>query len=327
MKAPSFWYQPPGFLSTFLQPLGWLYGKGGKLLSSFKKRHHFPILIISVGNIVCGGSGKTPTAIALARLLQSHGHRVHFVTRGYGGIQKGPLRVDLTHHSYRDIGDEPLLLAHTAPTWVAKERPLGVQKAIEKGAQVIILDDGHQTHSLHKDISFVVVDAMQGYGNGCVIPAGPLREDLSTGLKRTDALIVIGKGEMASSKPFFRAQVKSQSFSLASNRGVAFCGLGFPRKFYKTLEDLGVDLVATCNFPDHYRYKQADLLELQNLAKTHQAVLITTRKDAVKIPSSWRMGVHVLDIDIHFEDPEGIYRFIAEKVLSMNKNKFDSEWC
>jgi tetraacyldisaccharide 4'-kinase len=317
MKAPSFWYQPPGFLSTFLQPLGWLYGKGGKLLSSLKKQQHFPIPIISVGNIVCGGSGKTPTALALAQLLQARGHKVHFVTRGYGGTQKGPLRVDLTHHSYRDVGDEPLLLADTAPTWVAKERPLGVQKAIENGAQVVILDDGHQTSCLRKDLAFVVVDLMQGYGNRHIIPAGPLREDLSAGLKRTDALIVVGKGEMASSKPFFRAQVRNQPPSFPSNRVVAFCGLGYPMKFYKTLEELGVDLVATHSFPDHYKYRQEDLLELQKLAKTHQAVLITTRKDAVKIPSSWRMGVHVLDIDIHFEDPERVYGFIAEKVFSV----------
>lgn len=315
MKAPSFWYQPPGFLSTLLQPLGWLYGKGGKLLSSLKRAQHFSVPIISVGNIVCGGSGKTPTALALARLLQSHGHRVHFVTRGYGGTQKGPLKVDLEHHSYRDVGDEPLLLAHTAPTWVAKERPLGVQMAIEKGADIIILDDGHQTHLLHKDISFVVVDAMQGYGNACVIPAGPLREDLSAGLKRTDALIVIGEGELALSKTFFRAQIRNQPLSLPSNRVVAFCGLGFPMKFYKTLEELGVDLVATHSFPDHYKYKEQDLLELQNLAKNHQAVLVTTRKDAVKIPSPWRMGIQILDIDIHFEDSEGIYGFIAEKVF------------
>jgi len=317
MKTPSFWYQSPGLCSTFLQPLGWLYGRGSKLLSSFKRAQRFPIPIISVGNIVCGGSGKTPTALSLAQLLQARGHKVHFVTRGYGGTQKGPLRVDLTHHSYREVGDEPLLLARTAPTWVAKERPLGVQKAIENGAQVIILDDGHQTHRLHKNISFVVVDLIQGYGNGCVTPAGPLREDLSEGLKRTDALIVVGTGETPLSKPFFKAQVRNQPLSLPSNRVVAFCGLGFPKKFYKTLEELGVDLVATHSFPDHYQYKEKDLLELQNLAKNQKAILVTTRKDAVKIPIPWQMHIHVLDIDIHFEDSERIYQFIAEKIFSV----------
>lgn len=316
MKTPSFWYQPPGFLSTLFQPLGWLYGKGGRLLFSFKRAQHFPIPIISIGNIVCGGSGKTPTALALAHLLQSRGHRVHFVTRGYGGTQKGPLKVDPSHHSYTDVGDEPLLLAHAAPTWVAKERSLGIQKAIEMGAQVIILDDGHQTHRLHKNISFVVVDLLQGFGNEKVIPAGPLREELCTGLKRTDALIVVGEGELALSKPCFRAHVRKQLPSFPSNRVVAFCGLGFPLKFYKTLKDLGIDLIETRSFPDHYRYRQADLLELQNLAKTHQAVLMTTRKDAVKIPIPWQLDIHVLDIDIHFEDPEGIYDFVAKRIFS-----------
>jgi len=314
MKTPFFWYQPPGLLSTLLSPLGWFYGKVGKILCAFKKSKRFSIPILSVGNLVCGGAGKTPTAIALAQLLQKKGINVHFVTRGYGGIQEGPLEVDLTFHTSSDVGDEPLLLAQHAPTWIAKERPLGVQKAIEKGANLVILDDGHQTVGLYKDISLVVIDFFQGLGNGRVMPAGPLREDLKAGLKRTDALIGIGEGEVPFSKPFFRARVVPQPLTLSSNRVIAFCGLGFPQKFYKSLKDLGVDLVATESFPDHYVYKEKDLLRLQKLTKIHKAILVTTRKDLVKIPVYWRMHIHVLDINIQFEDAEGIYRFILQKI-------------
>lgn len=314
MKTPFFWYQPRGLLSTLLWPLGWFYGVGGKILYAVKKSQRFSVPVLSVGNIVCGGAGKTPTAIALAQLLQERGVKVHFVTRGYGGIQKGPLEVNLFSHTAVDVGDEPLLLAQYAPTWVAKERPLGVQKAIEKGAQLVILDDGHQTASLYKDISFVVVDFFQGFGNGGVIPAGPLREKLEEGLKRTDALVGIGEGEVISSKPFYRARSVSQPLAFPSNRVIAFCGLGFPQKFYKSLKDLGICLVATESFPDHYIYKEEDLFRLQKLAKYHQAILVTTRKDFVKIPPCWRVHLYVLDINIQFEDPQGIYDFICQKI-------------
>ncbi|MBY0500768.1 MAG: tetraacyldisaccharide 4'-kinase [Alphaproteobacteria bacterium] len=316
MKAPAFWYQPKGILSTLLKPFGWLYGIGGKLLRS-KDGQRFPIPVISIGNIICGGAGKTPTALALAKLLQLRGHKVHFVTRGYGGSQVGPVEVDPMNHSPLDVGDEPLLLARQAPTWVAKERALGVQKAAEKGAQLIILDDGHQTTGLYKDVSFVVLDFSQGFGNGCVIPAGPLREDLSTGLKRTDALIGIGQGEISISRPLFKAKSIPQPLVLPSNRVIAFCGLGFPQKFYKMLEDLETDLVATHSFPDHYIYKKEDLLGLQKMAKIHEGVLVTTRKDAIKIPTAWQISFYVLDINIEFEDPEGMYHLILEKASAL----------
>lgn len=352
MKTPFFWYQHKGFFSTLLGPLGWLYGKIGKVYSSLKKTQHFQIPIISIGNIVCGGAGKTPTAIALGQLLQKTGYEVHFVTRGYGGKEKGPLAVDLSYHKAWDVGDEPLLLAQHAPTWVAKKRAEGVEKAIESGAQLIILDDGHQT-SLHKDVSLVVIDLLQGFGNECVIPAGPLREELSEGLNRTDCFIGIGEksvipaqagtqktiqtqppssqilrkakltpsfskfrddavGEF--SKPFFKAQIISQPLTVPSNRVVAFCGLGFPQKFYLSLQDVGLELLATESFPDHYQYKNEDLLRLQKLAQKHKSILVTTRKDLVKIPTPWQEQLHVLDITIEFEDPEGICDFILQKI-------------
>lgn len=319
MKTPLFWYQSPSLLSILLSPLGWLYGKGAEFLRIRKKPHHFPVPILSVGNIVSGGAGKTPTAIALAQLLQEKGLNVHFVTRGFGGSKEGPLRVDINSHSPLDVGDEPLLLAQQAPTWVAKERPLGVQKAIDAGAHCIILDDGHQTTSLSKSISFVVVDQLQGFGNGYVIPAGPLRENLIKGLERSDALITIGTGELSTQHPFFRAHSCPHPFPCPINRVIAFCGIGFPQKFYKTLESLSVDLIATESFPDHYQYKEEDLQRLYKLATREKAALITTRKDWIKIPPSWQRLLYVLDITIQFEDPEELYRFILEKIPSLKE--------
>lgn len=324
MKTPLFWYQPPGIRSTLLRPLGWLYGKGGKLISAFKKPKRLQIPIISIGNVVCGGAGKTPTAIALAHLLQERGYKIHFVTRGHGGKERGPLAVDLSYHKAWDVGDEPLLLAQHAPTWVAKKRSDGVQKAIENGAQLIILDDGHQTN-LYKDISLVVVDLLQGFGNECVMPAGPLREELSEGLKRADGFITVLQNNSVAvlqnrsatlqrCNTVFKAKIVPQPLTIPSKRVVAFCGLGFPQKFYHSLKDLGLELVTTETFPDHHQYKDEDLLKLRKLAQKHNSILITTRKDLVKIPISWQDQLHVLDISIQFEDPIGICDFIFQKI-------------
>jgi len=319
MRAPFFWYQPRGLLSACLYPLGWLYGIGIKFVLSFAKTQRFSVPVISIGGIVCGGSGKTPTAIALARLLQKRGHVVHFVTRGYKGQESGPLEVNPSLHSPIDVGDEPLLLARYAPTWVAKKRGLGIQKAIEKGAQLIILDDGHQTKGIYKSVSFVVMDVLQGFGNKCIIPAGPLRESLSEGLRRADAFIGIGGGEASMSRPFFKAQSILRPLTLPSHRVIAFCGLGFPQKFYRALKDIGLDLIAVETFPDHYVYNVQDLARLQNLAKSHRAILVTTRKDFVKVPASWQARLHVLDIEIQFEDNEEIYQFMLEKIPSLRE--------
>jgi tetraacyldisaccharide 4'-kinase len=322
MRTPSFWYQPRGALATFLSPLGWLYGAGDKLISLFKKPHRFSVPIISVGNIVSGGSGKTPTAIALAQLLQTHGYGVHFVTRGYGGREYGPLLVNPSSHQPLDVGDEPLLLAQHAPTWIAKKRAEGIEAAIQQGAQVIILDDGHQTKGIHKDISFVVVDLLQGFGNGCVLPAGPLRENLKRGLKRADAVITIGDSRHMLSLPIdkkiFNATMVPQSLKIPVNPVAAFCGLGFPEKFYKSLEDADFTLVATESFPDHYAYTHEDLLRLDKLAQKHQATLITTRKDFVKLPSMWQSRVHVFDIHVDFADPTAITRFICNPLRDID---------
>lgn len=319
MKAPAFWYRPRGFFSTLLWPLGWLYDMGATILSFVRRPQYFQVPIISIGNIVCGGAGKTPTAIALMHLLQNRGYKVYFVTRGYGGQEKGPLKVDPSSHKACDVGDEPLLLAQHAPTWVAKKRSAGVEKAIENGAQLIILDDGHQTTCLHKDVSLVIVDLLQGFGNECVFPAGPLREKLSRGIKRADGFICIGEGKTVDShpmnpQPFFKAHMIAQPLAIPTNRVVAFCGLGFPQKFYNSLQAAGFELVATESFPDHYAYKDEDLLRLHTLAKKHQGVLITTRKDLVKISPPWQDQLHVLDIAIQFENPERICDFILQKI-------------
>ncbi|MBX9620595.1 MAG: tetraacyldisaccharide 4'-kinase [Alphaproteobacteria bacterium] len=317
MKAPHFWYKNPGIPSTFLAPLGWIYGSVASRVRSFKKNQKFSVPLISVGNIVCGGAGKTPIALSLAKLLQSKGFTVHFVTRGYKGVETGPLKVDPTQQTYQEVGDEALLLAQQAPTWVAKKRGDGVEKAIENGADLVILDDGHQTSGLVKDLSLVVIDSMQGFGNGHPFPAGPLRENLREGLRRADGFVYIGKKTTFPLQPCFKAILELKPLTLSKKRVVAFCGIGFPQKFYQSIKDMNFNLVGTESFPDHYVYKEADLLRLEKLAQNNDAVLMTTRKDWIKIDPSWQKQLYVLDMSIQFQDEEELYHFILGKIPTL----------
>lgn len=314
MKAPQFWYKSPGILSASLAPLGWVYSNIASRIRSFKKSQKFSVPIISVGNIVCGGAGKTPVALSLAKLLQSKEFTVHFVTRGYKGIEIGPLKVDPTQQTYQEVGDEALLLAQQAPTWVAKKRVDGIKKAIENGAEIVILDDGHQTSGLVKDLSLVVIDSLQGFGNGYPLPAGPLRENLKEGLKRADGFIYIGEKTPLSLQPCFKANLELKPLILPKKRVVAFCGIGFPQKFYRSVKDMNFNLVAMESFPDHYAYKEEDLLRLEKLAQRHDAILITTRKDWIKINPSWQERLYALDMSIQFQDEEKLYHFILGKI-------------
>lgn len=314
MKAPSFWYQPPSIYSKILTPTAWIYEHSERFLRSLKKPKKLTVPIISIGNIVCGGSGKTPTSLALGQILQQKGHPAHFVTRGYKGKKQGPHKVNLSFDSYKDVGDESLLLASQNPTWVAKNKVLGAIKSIKNGAKIIILDDGHQTTGLYKDLSLVVVDLNQSFGNGSVVPAGPLRENLQKGLERADAIIRIGKGDLNISKPIFTARIIPTVPSLPKKPCVAFCGLGFPEKFYSSLKDLGLEVKEKISFPDHYHYKNSDLIKLLKLSEEKNSFLVTTRKDFVKIPPPWQNKVYVLDIKIQFDDEEALYRYMCEKI-------------
>ena len=192
MRAPEFWRAGGGAaLPAILTPLSWAWAIGGELRRWATPTRRVPIPVICVGNLVAGGAGKTPVALALGRRLLAAGSAVHFLTRGYGGRRRGPIQVDPARHGAVDVGDEALLLARIAPTWVARARAAGAVTAARAGAEVVVMDDGHQHPGLAKDLSVVVVDGDYGIGNGRVIPAGPLREPAALGLARADAVILV----------------------------------------------------------------------------------------------------------------------------------------
>jgi tetraacyldisaccharide 4'-kinase len=295
MRAPDFWNRR-GLAATLLTPLGALYGASVARKARNAKPFSARAKVICVGNLTAGGSGKTPVALALAKFLLARGDKVFFLTRGYGGKDAGPVRVGPKHDA-QQVGDEALLLARTAPTIVARDRAKGAALADRLGADVIVMDDGHQNFTLAKDFSLVVVDGGYGFGNGLMIPAGPLREPVVQGLARADAVIVMGDGTpdlQGYAGPVLRGRLEPQDDALRGRRLFAFAGIGRPEKFVASLREAGVILAGTQFFADHHVYQPGQIAALKSRAG--DAKLVTTEKDFVRLSGPDQDGVAVLRV-------------------------------
>ena len=317
MRTPSHW-QHKNLLSYALLPLGFLYAQATALRLKLKNSKSVSIPVICIGNLTAGGTGKTPTAIAIADIIQKLGKKPFFVSRGYGGSLSGVI-VDNQKHTPKQVGDEPLLLAQKAGVSINADRHQAAKKAIENGAEVIIMDDGFQNPSLKKDLSFLVFDGGSGIGNAFPLPAGPLRESFAKGLKRADAAIIIGDDKTnlqakLKNLPVFTAKISSQSPNLGNKPMIAFAGIGRPQKFYDSLLAENVNVVKTIDFPDHHFYTEQELNELLSFAQQQNAGLITTSKDWVKIPPHLQPHFKVLEIFIEWEKTQALTDFIQKKL-------------
>jgi tetraacyldisaccharide 4'-kinase len=311
MRAPAFWFTTPdrpALAARLLAPLSavtaWLTAR-----RVARPGYHASVPVICIGNLNVGGTGKTPTAIAIAERLTARGHRVVVLSRGHSGRLKGPLQVDPSRHSAADVGDEPLLLSAFAQTIIARDRAAGAKLAESLGAGVILMDDGFQNPGLHKDLSIVVVDAEMGWGNGRCLPAGPLREPVSAGLARAQHLILIGPPAVRAKfqKPnlaLTQAQVKPllTGMDWQGASVIAFAGIGRPGKFFATLHELGVKLIRAEALDDHQPLSDAFLLRLEAEAMLHNAHLVTTEKDATRLPASFRAKVLTLPVRLEITD-------------------------
>jgi tetraacyldisaccharide 4'-kinase len=257
-----------------------------------------------------GGAGKTPVARALRELLAESGVEAHVLSRGHGGRQRGPLRVDRRHHTHEDVGDEPLLHAGDGPAWVSRDRVAGARAAIQAGAQALILDDGFQSPALAKDLSILVFDAEEGLGNGCVVPAGPLREPVEAGLRRADLVAVMHEGPRMAARPSWLASFQGPVVACRLQPSeppppgplLAFAGIGRPQNFFKTLACAGGDVVDGAPFPDHHVFTPGDDALLDDLAQAHGAQLITTEKDFARLSLVRRQKVACFPVKARFAD-------------------------
>ena len=338
MREPRFWHGPPSLKSSLLRPLAALYGAIAARRMQ-RKGMDAGVPVICVGNYHVGGAGKTPTVLALAKLLRDLGETPVVLSRGYGGKLHGPVKVDPQRHAAADVGDEPLMLAASLPVVVSRQRADGVPMARSLAATVILLDDGFQSPAVTKDASLIVIDGDRGLGNGQVFPAGPLRAPLLPQMARTDALIIVGNGAeaddvaagiAAQGRPVLRAHLVPSEASVASLRGkrvLAFAGIGDPARFFNTLQASGVELVRSRAFADHHPFSTAEIEGLIAEAKRDALTLVTTEKDLARLWSGggvpdWAKQIVPFAVTLEFEDGAALRKFVSTRLFMAREKKF-----
>ena len=325
LSTPRWWYAregaPAPITRALLKPVSWAWAA----VTARRIAEAEPVdpgaPVICVGNLTVGGSGKTPVVRELLRRLPD----AHGLSRGYGGSERGPLRVDPIRHTAAQVGDEPLMLSADAPIWVARDRAAGALAAVAAGASAIVMDDGHQNPRLKKTLSLVVVDGetrndVWPLGDGSVFPAGPLREPLAVGLARADAVIVMLPADLAQPDPELLAALVAKPVLIARlepaeppppGPQVGFAGIGMPWKVERALKAAGCELVDFVPFPDHFAYDAAALKLIEGRAEIFDAGLVTTEKDWVRLPPAWRERAKAWPVRAVFEDEAALERLIA----------------
>jgi tetraacyldisaccharide 4'-kinase len=329
LTTPRWWYgrdrREAVVLRLLLTPASWVWAGVTARRIARTQPLDIGVPVICIGNLTVGGTGKTPVVRAVAERLAQQGRAVHLLSRGYGGKLKGPLRVDPQVHAASDVGDEPLMLARDFPVWISADRVAGARAAAAAGAQVVVMDDGHQNPSLHKTLSLVVVDGETRhdewpFGDGAVFPAGPMREPLATGLARADGVVILLPADLPApepdlvqalnAKPHLRAHLRPQKAPPAGPQ-VGFAGVGKPWKVERALQAAGCELVDFAPFPDHEAYDEASLQRLADRAAQFGAGLVTTEKDWVRLPPAWRQRVVAWPVRAVFDDDAALDAVLA----------------
>jgi tetraacyldisaccharide 4'-kinase len=339
MRDPAFWWTERSTAAVLLSPAAACYGAMAARRMA-RPGCKAPVPVICVGNFTVGGAGKTPTAIALARLLLRAGHRPFFLSRGYGGRVAGPVQIDLRvpptspkgsagAWTAADVGDEPLLLAAVAPAIVARDRPAGVKAAAAGGADTIVMDDGLQNPSVTKDLALAVVDGRRGIGNGRIFPAGPLRAPLQAQLDFVDAVLVVGAAGRSADHatdaarrrgaPVFHGELQPAPEAVTALAGrpvLAFAGIADPGKFFATLEAHGIPAAVRKPFPDHHPYVADEMAWLVACAERDRLTLVTTEKDMARlrgVPAAAELirRTAVLPVILQFSDAAGVEALLS----------------
>ncbi len=314
MREPHFWRvtdkrsrASAPMTKLFLTPAAMAYSWAGKRRIRRANPADIGIPVVCVGNLTMGGAGKTPVTAAVRKHLVSKGFRAASLSRGYGGAEEGPLKVDPAKHTVKDVGDEPLMLAASGEAWISKDRLAGAKAMVSDGVHAIVMDDGHQNPTLKKTISLVVIDASLPFGNRHIFPKGPLREPIAYGLSRADAIVLMGEGEPPPElkgfhKPILQARLAPVG-KLVPGRYIAFAGIGRPERFFDSLQRLpGVELAEAVPYPDHHMFEQSDLDYLMKLVTERGARLITTDQDHVRLPANMKQTVLRASVEAKFDD-------------------------
>lgn len=335
MREPEFWRRR-SLLSRLLTPLAALYGAVAARRMT-RSGLSLAVPVICVGNYHGGGAGKTPTTLALVKLLRELDETPVVLSRGYGGRLKGPVAVDPERHGADEVGDEPLMMARSVPVVVAKDRAAGAALALSKRASVIVMDDGFQNPVLSKDVSLIVIDAGRGIGNGKVIPAGPLRAPLAAQVARTDALVIVGDGNAAEAvagqiaakaAPVYRARFVADAATLEALRGrrvLAFAGIGDPPRFFAALRGSGIEVAVEQAFPDHHPFTAEDLAALLERAQRDALVPVTTEKDLARLTDAAALaaaGLVAFPVTLQFEDEGAFRRFVVARLGEARDRRF-----
>ncbi|GAW40677.1 Tetraacyldisaccharide 4'-kinase [Brevundimonas sp. SH203] len=334
LNTPRWWYVRDSnharLTRTVLKPLGWLWAG----VTARRIARATPVdpgcAVVSVGNLTVGGSGKTPVAREILRLLRAAGVEAQGLSRGYGGRLEGPIRVDPAAHTADDVGDEPLMLAQGSPVWIARDRVAGARAAVDGGAQALVLDDGHQNPALRKTVNLIVVDGeTRGdewpFGDGSVFPSGPMREPLKAGLARADAVVIMLPTDVEAADPELLAVFAGLPVFVArltpegpppSGPLVGFAGIAKPWKVERSLKAAGCDLVDFVPFPDHAAYSAENIRFLTDRAAVYDAGLVTTEKDWVRLTPEQRAGVTAWPVVARFEDEAAFAAFLTDRIQS-----------
>ncbi|MGU3493591.1 tetraacyldisaccharide 4'-kinase [Xanthobacteraceae bacterium A53D] len=334
-RAPGFWSRPVSLAGLLLAPIGWIVGR----ITLARMRRPAPrvsIPVICIGNPTVGGSGKTPTSLALLSRLGRDGGRPFALLRGHGGSLAGPVRVDPAIHTAAEVGDEALLLAARAPTIVSRDRHAGAVLAAAEGATQVVMDDGFQNPLLAKHLSFLVIDGTAGVGNGHVLPAGPLRAPLAPQLVMADAVVIVGDGAAGDAlarlaeklgKPVLRGTVRPDASvvaGLAGRRALAFAGIGRPQKLADTLREAGVEVARLVPFPDHHPYQPAEIAALVAEAARDNLALVTTTKDMARLRMPAFAGhaaaITALPVEMGLEPEQTLLTLLAKAERSARES-------
>lgn len=330
LSTPRWWYSRDGrhapVTRAVLKPLSWIWAAATARRIARTAPVDPGAAVISIGNLTVGGSGKTPVAREVLRLLRQAGVEAHGLSRGYGGKLEGPVRVDPSRHSAEDVGDEPLMLGGDAPAWIARDRVAGARAAAAAGAKALVLDDAHQNPTLAKTLSLIVVDGETRndewpFGDGSVFPSGPMREPLKAGLARADAVVILLPADLEAADPELVALFDGLPVFIARleplgppppGPQVGFAGVAKPWKVERSLIAAGCDLKDFAPYPDHAAWKPSDLAFLEDRAAVFDAGLVTTEKDWVRLPADWRRKAVAWPVVARFEDEPGLTRLLLQ---------------